>query len=104
MIHMEKINMEGRYIRTHGKELHAKEDAYGGDTLHIEEPYRVRGTSHETMKGMWGCTLYIADNVIVMVAMMMTASTQARASCLGPNLYINRDKIPKLLRKNLSLS
>ncbi len=56
------------------------------------------------MKGMWGCTLYIADNVIVMVAMMMTASTQARASCFRPNLYINRDKIPKLLRKNLSLS
>lgn len=44
MIHMEKINMEGRYIRTHGKELHAKEDAYGGDTLHIPRGRTNRGT------------------------------------------------------------
>lgn len=30
---MKKVNMEGRYIRTDGKELHAKEDTNGEDTL-----------------------------------------------------------------------
>lgn len=41
MIHMEKVNMEGGYIGTHGKEFHTKEDGHGGDKP--ERMYIPRG-------------------------------------------------------------
>ena len=31
MTYGKDIHLEGRYIQTHGKELHTREDTYGGD-------------------------------------------------------------------------
>lgn len=47
---MKKVNMEGRYMRTHRKELHTKEDTSGEDTLRggvqTEGTYKPRGRPH----------------------------------------------------------